>query len=395
MFEHVVLRRADGGLPISAGQIAEALLYYQKLQIIIDRGTLFQLIQQIGTGRLLTLLRRSEVSAVYCEEMLGTHTEMIGVTPRHNYVAFMLSGSKDVGELKSPEDRLLFEIERNGVAKSEARNFVKHFLARVPIRKLSGGHFLSGGIPAAAKRDLLDVEFVKKAFRQSVASTDGGYLIGDDLSLDIVDTEKGFFVFTNLDFESINRKRAQATQSVDPLTVAHLLSSLLDARADLALASFYGGDFVTTTATSSIIQARHEEFLRRSNLNADSRRQFSEIVLPDTPSLAEVIDSNERTFDEFLLLLDRAGRFKDWLKSVNPDENLVRTYMRDISSEDWIQRLPVKSVRYMLTLALDATNPVAGLAAGFMDNFVIEKLLSGWRPNHFVNGKLSKFIQTR
>jgi hypothetical protein len=395
MFEHVVLRRAEGGFPISAGQIAEALLYYQKLQIVIDRGTLFKLIEQIGTGRLLTLLRRTEVSAVYCEEMLATHTELVGVTPRHNYIAFFLSGNKDVGEIKSPGDRLQFELERQGVLKSEARNFVKHFLDRVPIRKLSGEHFLSGGITAAAKRDLLDIEFTKKAFRHAIASTEGGYLVGDDLSLEIVDTEKGFFVFTNVDFDSINGQRAQAGPSFDPLTVAHLLNNLLEARADLALASFYGGDFITSAVTSSIIQAKHEEFLRRSNLNGDSRKQFSEVVLPDTPSLAEVIDSSERTFDEFLLLLDRAGRFKDWLKSVNPDENLVRTYMRDISSEDWIQRLPVKSVRYMLTLALDATNPAAGFAAGFMDNFVIEKLLSGWRPNHFVDGKLAKFIQTR
>jgi len=41
MFEHIVLRRTEGGLPISVGQIAEALLYYQKVHLFIDRGTLF------------------------------------------------------------------------------------------------------------------------------------------------------------------------------------------------------------------------------------------------------------------------------------------------------------------------------------------------------------------
>jgi len=167
----------------------------------------------------------------------------------------------------------------------------------------------------------------------------------------------------------------------------------LDARADLALASFYGGDFVTSAVTSSIIQVRHAELLRRSKLNEDSRQQFTEVVLPDSPSLAEVIDSGERSFDDFLRMLDRAARFKDWLKAVNPDEDLIRTYMRDVSSEGWVQRLPAKSLRYVLTLALDATNPVVGLFSGFVDNFVVEKLLAGWRPNHFVSGKLSQFVQ--
>jgi len=221
----------------------------------------------------------------------------------------------------------------------------------------------------------------------------GGYVVGDELNLEVIESNLGCFVFSNLNLDAINRRRSEASAPVEPKTIAHLLSSLQDARADMALASFYGGDFVTSEVTSSIIQVRHMELLRRANLNTTSRREFIEVVLPDSPSLAEVIDSGERTLDEFLLLLDKAARFKDWLKKVNPDENLVRSYMRDITSEGWIQRLPAKSLRYILTLGLDATNPVAGLAAGFIDNFVVEKLLSGWRPNHFVAGRLEPFIR--
>lgn len=393
MFDHIVLRRATGGLPISAGYIAEALLYYQKLHLFIDRGTLFHLIKQLGTSRILALLNRPEVSAVYCEEMLGTRTDSVGVSQYHNFMAFTLSGHEGVGELKNPVDRLKYELERQGVPKKEAKQFAGAFLQRVPLRKFSGNYFLDGGIEAAAKRDLLDIEFAKQAIRHAIAATPGGYTVGDDLKLEVIESDLGCFVFTNVDLDVINKQRAHASPPIDPFTIAHLLTNLLDARADLALASFYGGDFVTSAITSSIIQARHSEFLRRSNLNGDSRRQFVEVVLPDSPSLAEVIDSGERSFEEFLLLLDRAGRFKDWLKKVNPDEDLVRSYMRDISSEGWIQRLPAKSLRYMLTLALDATNPVAGLVAGFMDNFVVEKLFSGWRPNHFVSGRLGHFIQ--
>ncbi len=123
-----------------------------------------------------------------------------------------------------------------------------------------------------------------------------------------------------------------------------------------------------------------------------SQRQFTEIVLPDTPRLAEVIDSGERTFDEFLGLLDRAGRFKHWLKSVSPDEGLVRTYIHDVTSESWIQRLPSKTTRYIITLGLDATSPTAGFVSGFVDNFVVEKLLGGWRPNHFITSRLAPFV---
>jgi len=393
MFEHIVLRRSEGGLPISAGQIAEALFYYQKVQLFIDQATLISLIQQIGAGRILTLLRRSEVSAVYCEEQLATKTDVAGVSQYHNFVAFMLAGHDDVGQLGTPLARLQYAIERQGIPKTDAKKFSKAFLDLVPIRKLSGNHFLKGGITDAAKLDVLDIEYAGRAFRAALAVMPGGYIDGSDLKFEVINSGLGLFVFTNINLESVNRRRAIVEPSLEPLTIAHLLSSILDARADLALASFYGGDFVTSAVTSSIIQTRHAELLRRSKLNFDSRRSFTEVVLPDSPSLAEVIDSGERSFDEFFTLLDRAARFKDWLRSVNPNEDLIRTYMRDITSEGWVQRLPVKSLRYVLTLALDATNPAAGLVSGLVDNFVMHKLFSGWRPNHFVSGKLSPFVK--
>ncbi|CAG9932410.1 hypothetical protein [Candidatus Nitrotoga arctica] len=393
MFEHVVLRRAEGGLPISAGRIAETLLYYQKVQLFIDRETLFNLIQQIGTGRILTLLHRTDVSAVYCEEMLATQTESAGVSQYHNFITTRLAGHENVGKLKTPAERLQYELERQSIPKAEAKRFSKAFLELVPIRKFSGNHFLQNGITLAAKSDVLDTKYAAQAMRQAIALTPGGYVIGDDMKFEVIDSVIGLYVFTNIDLNSINRERSKFVPPLDPLTIAYLLNNILNARADLALASFYGGDFVTSAVTSSIIQLRHAELLRRSKLNVDSRRKFTEVILPDSPSVAEVIDSGERSFDEFLSLLDRAARFKDWLKAVNPDEDLIRTYMRDVSSEGWIQRLPVKSLRYVLTLALDATNPVVGLASGFLDNFIVEKLLSGWRPNHFVSGKLSPFLQ--
>ena len=392
MFEHIVLRRAEGGLPISVGQIAEALLYYQKVHLFVDRGTLFELIRKIGTNGLQTLLRRPELSAVYCEEMLGVRTESVGVSQCHDYVAFTLAGHKDIGDLKTPQDRLQYEIERQGTLKPEAKKFCKIFFGLVPVRKFSGNHFIDGGIPDAARSDLLDKEFTKQAICQAIATIPGGYVTGPEFNFEVVRSELGLFVFTNLDINSINQRRAQVVPPVEPLTIAHLLSNVLDARADLALASFYGGDFVTSTVNSSIIQVRHTELLRRSKLNVDSRQQFTEVVLPDSPCLAEVIDSGERSFDDFLRLLDRATRFKDWLKAVNPDEDLIRTYLRDVSSEEWIKRLPAKSLRYMLTLALDQTNPTLGFASGFVDNFIVEKLFAGWRPNHFISSRLSPFV---
>lgn len=343
MFDHVVLRRAEGGQPVSAGQIAEGLLFYQKVHLVFDRGTLMGLVRQIGMPQLLALLQRQDLSAVFCEEMLGTSTNNVGAFRIHSFVAITISSDPIAGELKTPEDRVRFDLEQAGLTKAEARRSTKAFLDRVPVRRFTGNHFLQGGITEAARRDLLDVVYVKEAVRRILEVIPGGYSAGHELNFEVIDTKPGIHVFTNVDFDSINRRRMASIPAEDPLTPAHFLSHILEARADFALASFYGGDFVTSASTSAIIQVRYAEILRRSALNTASLQQFSEVVLPDTKTVAEVIDAGERTIAEFLVLLDKAARFKRWTKAINPDENLVRTYMRDISSEGWIQRLPQKA----------------------------------------------------
>lgn len=394
MFEKIVLRQAEkAGTPISAGQIAESLLYYQRVQLFIDRGMLFRLIDQLGTSGVIRLLNRSDISAVYCEEMLGTMTNTVGALQVYRLAEITAYGGKDAGPLKTPQERLQYDVERKLADKGVARKFAKSFLDRVPVRRYSGHHYQKGGISNAAKADVLDPIFARQAFRRIVRDSIGGYDPGESLKVDVIDSDIGLHVFHDVDFGRINAERSRIDPLLGKFEVAAILNQIQNARGDLALASFYGGDFVTSSMGSSLVQMRHEELLRRTDLNQEARRLFSEVVLPDTPSLAEVIDGGERTMDEFFSLLDRAHKFKDWLGGVNPDEGLIRTYLRDISSEGWIQKLPAKSVRYVLSSALGATNPVAGLAAGFFDTYMVEKLCRGWRPSHFVNSKLSPFVR--
>jgi hypothetical protein len=393
MFEKTVLRRSALGTPISAGELAEALLYYQNVHLIIDHGTFKTLVKQIGMPALLALLKRPNVSAVYCEESVGTHTESIGAFQVHAYLAFTFTGHVKVGgHLEKRQQRFEYLLQEEGYNKKQAAKSAELFLERVPVRRLTGDHYIKGGVTHAAKSDLLDKEFAHAAVRHALAETPGCESIDGKFKFDVIDTDIGFHVFTDLALEQINRTRALLTPALEPLTVAMLLTHILDARTDLALASFYGGDFVTSATTSAIVRLRHSELLRRTGLHAVAATQFTEVLMPDTPALRDVIDSGERTFDEFLLLLDKADRFKRWLQAVNPDEGLVRTYIRDVSSEAWVQKLPAKSIRYMITNAIDHANPIAGFVAGVVDNFLLEKLLGGWRPNHFVDSRLRPFI---
>ncbi|WP_394672130.1 hypothetical protein [Limnobacter sp.] len=393
MFESIVLRKSEIGQNISAGHIAEALLYYQKVHLVLCPGTLIQLLKQIGINSTLSLLRRHDVSAVYCEETLGTKTEQLGVFQIHNYVAITLAGHKEL-EFPTTIDRLQYDLRRIGIEKTTAKHFSKAFLKIAPVRAFSGSHFIKAGVPKAAAEDLLDSEYAKKAARSIITSTPGGYDPGETLKFKVIKSDLGLNVLTDINFEAINANRVKLGD-LDPITASHLLTALQDVRADLVLAAHYGGDFITSKQNSDVVMLRHAELLRRANINQQSLQQFKEIVLPDTPSLAEIIDSGQRTFDEFIRLLGKASKFKDWLKSTNPDEGLIREYLASANSVDWIQKTPTKTVRYLFSMGLDTTMPSASIPFGLFDNFIIEKLFAGWRPSHFVNKQLAQFSQTK
>jgi hypothetical protein len=391
MLEKIVLRRSESGAPVSAGQIAEALLFYQNVHLILDHGTFIHLVRQLGIGRLISLCRRHDFKAVFCDETLVTKTDSVGVQRVHDFGAFRFVGHESV-RFNSREERIAYTLKNEGVAKKDADRFAKVFLRGVPIRRYSGDFFVPGGIPEAARRDVLDPDFLLKAARAIVRLTPGAEDFAESLRFELLQSELGLFVFTNVDFAEVNRRRAATTPALEPFTEAHVLTNILDARADLALASFYGGDFSTSSMTSAVVRLRYSELLRRTGIDAEAIQYFHEVMLPDMPTIREVLDTGERSFDEFLVLLDKAARFKEWLKSVSPDEGVLRSYMHDVSAEGWFQKLPAKGIRYLFTVALEAHNPAIGTVAALTDSLLLEKLLGGWRPNHFVDNRLAPFL---
>jgi len=392
MFEKVILRRSEEGGAISAGQIAEALLFYQNVHLVIDLGSFGNLVRQMGAATLLSILQRQDCTAVYCEETLATNSQPIAGTQVHQFISMTLAGNDDVGKFANREERVVYMLKNSGTPPAEAKRFAKAFLRAAPTRTLSGNFYRKGGVLGAARSDVADARFVRDAAEAALKLAPGFEMPLDGLRFKVLDSDLGMYVFTNTDFEGMNRRRAGMLPSLEPVAQAHVLNSILEARADVALAAFYGGDFITSQHSSAVVRLRFSEILQRRELNEAQLTSFHNVVLPDFPSIRESIDSGQRSMKEFLLLLDRSVRFKEWLRSSSVDEGLVRSYTSAVSQEGWIQSLPAKGARYFLTTIAEAHNPILGGLAAIADSLVVERLLGGWRPNHFVANRLTPFL---
>lgn len=150
-----------------------------------------------------------------------------------------------------------------------------------------------------------------------------------------------------------------------------------------------------------VIAARLEPMLKEYSKHQSEISAYQEFVLGDSRAIREAINSGARTFDEFIPVLERAKRFKEWLSDLSEDTSLIKQYHKDVTSDSWVDRLPGKSSRWALFTAagigVDAAGAAgvgtaAGVAISALDTFFMDRLLKGWKPHQYVEGPVRKFI---
>lgn len=392
MFEKIVLRRSTEKPTLTIGYLAEALFFYNRVHLFLDYATLHHFIREIGPKLLLSLLSRPNISAVYSEETLATKTERIAGIDFHDFIAFTIQDKAAPSPISKPERRIAEILTRLNHSKRESSKFSENFLEKVPVRNISSEYFIKNGVIKSASEDLLDNSYIQKAIDIIISKTAGLQEVKEDRYFAIQKYELGFIIETDIDFDSANKIR-KIKYGLDPTSPAHLTANILNARADTIIAAKYGGDFQTSSLSSEIIKIRHGELLERLHIDRREINSFHDILLPNMPSIAEAVDSGNKSFSDFLKLLDKSKKFKDFLTKANPDEGLMREYIKAISSQDWINTLPAKAARYAIGLASGNLDIITGATISATDSFIIEKLLSGWRPNHFVQGPMRDFLR--
>lgn len=391
MFESIVLRNSEDAGNITLGAIAEALLFYQNSRIVVGHGTLVSFARDGTLSEVLALVKEKRLQAVHCEETLATITNSHGVSQAHDFGAMILIGHEEVRG-KNRAERIEISLRNSGIDPRKAKAQAQAFVDVIPVKSLKKDDYVKGGIPNAARMDAKDLPTLKGLLRAGLSAVPGGYDAGDSLEADYVVSDLGYFLFTNIDFTAVNKRRASMNPVQEPLTPAALFNLILQSRADMHLAAFYGGDFVTTTANSALVRWRQAHLLERADRNREAREQFSELVLADFPSIRDTIDSGERSFAEFLKVLDKAQKFKAWLTKANPDQKLVSQYIEALKADTWADKAPAKALRYVFSLGTGYADPTGGMISGAADAFLLDRFVKGWRPNHFVDDRLKPFL---
>src|SRR5579863_5584523 len=207
MFEKIVLRRSENGVALTPGEIAEALLFYQNVHLVLDPGSIASMSESLGMREFLALVRRKRLSAVFVNEMLMAHTTNVGSIPHHGFVAGYVSGRQNEQPRKGRRAILELTLENCGHSRGEAKKLAEQFLDLIPIEKYSSDYFIPGGILKSATGDLSDDSYVTNAVRNVLRNQAGFEPFADRLKVEILQLPESFVMRSNIDFAEGNARR--------------------------------------------------------------------------------------------------------------------------------------------------------------------------------------------
>jgi hypothetical protein len=394
MFESICIARADFvGDSIDFGRLAEALVFYQKVHFLADHETFTALVRTCGSDTLLELCEMGSLQIHYAENTLGVATRNASTASERNG----LITAKAQGHSFLSHATKFFEQYFGRSGKGLNRTLRR-------FARLVQPYEYQTTLLDRVNTDLIEHDYIKASVRGLLMSLAPEYVQPDSLVFDIARLPEGDFqVQTNLNFDEANHAyHMHVSPARSTLSAAFIIASILGTRGNLEKASETSSDLALGPVSSIMGANKIAKLFLAHDKNQRTLAGFMEMVVSDSRAIAQAVNGRQRTFADVLKLVQEAQKFKKWIRNQQESSDLRIEYCRQVSRIGWAEKLPPKTVRWLLTNAISlgigakgspTVAALIGLGISAADAFLLEKLLKGWHPNQFVEGPLKDFIK--
>ena len=375
-----------GGSVLDVGALAEACVFYGSVNLVLGRGSLRQLLGTYGSDALLEFLREGVVRPYYMHPLAGVYTEGANTTDeRHQPLLFSVDR-----DLESD----VVSIFREATGRSGAgRRRAKRFLDIAPAIALDPGELQLALDQTFADERLMRAS-VDLTAREALPNDGGPRAILRSMR----PTGDGFYA-VDLGAEwSAFKGRFERERGV-AIGKADLLSHVLESTLDLQLAARLECEISTSDLGSSLLAQQTTSLAERVLPGRQQQLSpFQNHVLRGR-DIRAAVNSGARDLQDVQQLVLRGRRFRQWVDGLPMDADLIGSYLDEVTAETWASNLPARVVRFTATTSLGMLlagplGAAASVALGVFDEFVLDRLARGWRPNHFVDKDLDAFLGT-
>jgi hypothetical protein len=390
MFKEITLT-SKNNIPNILGQLAESLLFYEKVNLVCSPYFFKKLIDLKELDSFIELMSSQKINILIEKDLLSLQNSSV----KSNNVVIPNLTWQRVCLVKSKDKTVYERLER--VINNETKNSSYSRKVVTKIADNSSTFIFDSNLLQFINQDIQDKVYLKRAISQAVNIFNSAIVIPPE-TIEVLIHEKnnGFILETNLNLDQINQSKSSSK-----FTVNSMIQYLIHVREDTMLASKFNSDLATNPLTTRLIEEKFNHIIKKTTANTHQINGFSELVFTEGRSISNVINNGEKSLSEFLKILEKADQFKTWLKGVDQDKKLIAEYYKAVSKETWVDKMPAKSFRWVFftatgllidILGAGGIGTLSGLGVSAGDTFLLDKLLKGWTPDTFINEEASKFV---
>jgi hypothetical protein len=382
VFDSIVVRsttQGDGVCPIDLGRLAEAMLFYRTVRLVMTWGDLGNLLKCCGPDLVLEMLDNPGIDAILVD---GEMRVMMGG-------GLILPLSPPPFELDEARVVAAFQEFTGDIGKG--RRMAQRFLARARY------YHLPADLTDAVRRDWQDTRFLRRAITEVLKELAPTYTLPTNLKVTLIKQNNGAFTFkSNLDWSAIQRKAVGYWRDRG-LDVSGLLVWPVYVRESLHFGATFGAGVVQNLLGAKLMQAKCADLAASLGRQQAEIARFHQVVVGGLSDVRGAVNSGAFPFKDFLRILPDAEHFRNWLDTQTPDADLVRAYFEEATKRHALSSLPVRELRWLLPTAagfalfLPHADVVAPSVAGSLaaaDRYIVSRFCEGWRPAIFVDTKL-------
>lgn len=393
MFQNICIKSNElAHESLDVAFLVDSMLFYEKVIVLAHRAELVSLLKVFGEDFLAEQIKAGRIDLRVRENILGSMNFPGG---KHNVDLF---SKKDESYSET-----LYEAHRILI-----KNSSKNLLFSDTFSKITQPFRYPQEIVSEIKRSFENVNLLKTLLPVYLNSHVPDFTMVGDLKIEILkDGSFGPFdaysLKTNLDHNQINEasKLKYGKKHID-FDYSGFLLALSESKGDIFITSQFESELVTRRLYSEFIDKEFKDIINRRRNSQANLNLFQEYVLAKCHTIGDAFVTGIVTKKELVDLLENADKFRGWLRKVPDDKSLIGEYHKEVTKETVADKLPTKATRFVIFEGIGVALDIAGaggigtaIASGLsaLDNFYLDKLLSGWKPNHFIDNELIPLIK--
>lgn len=389
MFDKICIKSNNGNeQKIDIAFLIDTMLFYGEVNVLVHENELVTLLNFFDIDVLAELIRLKRIKLHVRQNILGV--SKVGNVGNYQYgIGFYRPQNEDV---KSVLYRAHRKIINNSIQNNKFADRFYYIVSSFEHKSIED---------KIINEDLNNTQYLKLAVLSYLQIYYPEYQQNMDLEFEIEKSISShtpfdtYCVHSNLDTKLLTDILYKKGYK-NPFDYSGLLLALGEARSDNYTAGLFESELVTDKSYSGIISLQLSDCVSRALKSQEEIKLFQDQITFNCPSLGEAYLSKVISTKELLYLLEEGDKFRSWLKERPVNSTLIHEYVEELTQKTKADNPLIKGVRWLTALVAGFTPGIgtvlsAGISAG--DTFFGDKLLKGWKPNHFIHDKLIPALQ--